>query len=175
MRTTAPHPRFHIINCTGRLVADATLKELPGNGGSVCEVRIAVDGLGRGGRDQAGYIDVHSYGDSGKAAAKILSKGWLVAVNGRLQHEVYERDGQKRSAYRVIGHVEFLAAPRSNGDTQSNDDWRADLPEQVPLLKARASGGRPPRRAASVPPVGGHMAYVEPPSGSHACQLAACR
>ena len=89
--------------------------------------------MGRGGRDHAGYIDVHSYGDSGKAAAKILTKGWLIAVNGRLQHEVYEKDGQKRTAYRVIGHVEFLAAPRSNGDTQPSDDRCAELPEEVPF------------------------------------------
>jgi single-strand DNA-binding protein len=103
------------IQLTGRLVADPTGKELP-DSAYVCEMRLAVDGMGRGGRDQAGYVDVHSFGESGKAAAKVLTKGWLVAVAGRLQHEVYEKDGQKRSAYRVIGHVEFLAAPR-NGDS----------------------------------------------------------
>jgi len=86
--------------------------------------------MGRGGRDQAGYIDVHSYGDSGTAAAKVLTKGWLVAVTGRLQHEVYDKDGQKPSAYRVIGHVEFLAAPRSNGNPQPSEDG-ANLPEEV--------------------------------------------
>ena len=69
------------IELTGRLVADPAGKELP-DSGYVCEMRIAVDGMGRGGRDQAGYVDVHSFGESAKAAAKVLSKGWLVAVAG---------------------------------------------------------------------------------------------
>ena len=46
------------IQLTGRLVADPAGKELP-DSGYVCEMRIAVDGMGRGGRDQAGYVDVH--------------------------------------------------------------------------------------------------------------------
>ena len=107
-------------------------QELP-DSGYVCEMRLAVDGMGRGGRDQAGYVDVHSFGESAKAAARVLSKGWLVAVSGRLQHEVYEKDGQKRSAYRVIGHVEFLAAPRNGaGDgAQEGEDWRSGLPDEA--------------------------------------------
>ena len=60
------------IQLTGRLVADPAGKELP-DSGYVCEMRIAVDGMGRGGRDQAGYVDVHSFGESAKAAAKVLS------------------------------------------------------------------------------------------------------
>ena len=120
------------IQLTGRLVANPAGKELP-DSGYVCEMRIAVDGMGRGGRDQAGYVDVHSFGESAKAAAKVLSKGWLVAVSGRLQHEVYEKDGQKRSAYRVIGYVEFLAAPRNGAvdAAQEGEDWRSDLPDEA--------------------------------------------
>ena len=114
---------------TGRLVADPTFKELPGdNGAHVTEMRIAVDGMGRGGRDQAGYIDVHSFDMSAKAA-ETLAKGWLVAVDGRIQHEAYEKDGQKRSSYRIIGHVEFLAAPRNSQDTSAeSEDWREEVP-----------------------------------------------
>lgn len=105
---------------TGRLVADPVGKELSETG-YVCELRIAVDGMARSGRDETGYIDVHSFGESGKAAARVLSKGWLVAVDGRLQHETWEQDGQKRTTYRVIGHVEFLAAPK-NGRGEQEDE-----------------------------------------------------
>ena len=62
-----------------------------------------------------------SYGESGKAAARTLTKGWLVAVGGRLQHDTWEQDGQKRSKHLVVGHVEFLAAPR-NGSAASDDE-----------------------------------------------------
>jgi single-strand DNA-binding protein len=77
-------PEFHINQATGRLVADPVGKDLPDDR-YVCELRIAVDGMGRGGRGETGYIDVHSYGESGKAAARVLAKGWLVAVDGRLE------------------------------------------------------------------------------------------
>ena len=107
---------------TGRLAADPVGKELS-NGGYVCELRLAVDGMGRGSRNEVGYIDVHSYGDSGKSAARVLSKGWLVAVTGRVEHNTWEQDGQKRSKHIVIGHVEFLAAPRGNsGETADNEE-----------------------------------------------------
>ena len=110
------------IQLTGRLVANPTYKELSDNQ-HVTELRLAVEGMGRGGRTEAGYVNVASW-DMSQRAADTLGKGWLVAVEGRLQHEVYEKDGSKRSAYRVIGHVEFLARPRSNGDT---DDETADF------------------------------------------------
>jgi single-strand DNA-binding protein len=108
------------IQLTGRLVADPAGKELP-DSGYVCEMRIAVDGMGRGARDETGYIDVHSYGESGKAAARVLTKGWLVAVAGRLQHDTWQQDGQKRSKHLIVGHVEFLAAPR-NASAASDDE-----------------------------------------------------
>ena len=120
------------FNCTARIVADPVGKELPDNN-YVCEMRIAVDGMGKGGRDQAGYIDLHTYGESAKAAARVLTKGWLVAIQGRLQHETYEKDGQKRSTYRVIGHVEFLAAPRTNGQQDASEDSPAQIPDEIPF------------------------------------------
>ena len=112
------------IDLTGRLVSDPTGKNLP-DGGYVCELRLAVDGMGRGGRDEAGYIAVQSFGESGKAAARVLTQGWLVAVTGRLQHETWEQDGQKRLTYRVIGHVEFLASPKRSGQNHDDHDTEA--------------------------------------------------
>jgi single-strand DNA-binding protein len=114
---------MNTIQLTGRLVADPAYKELADNQ-HVTELRLAVEGMGRGARDRAGYINVTSWVMS-QRAADTLAKGWLVAVEGRLQHEVYEKDGEKRSAYRVIGHVEFLSRPRGdqeNGATPAEED-----------------------------------------------------
>lgn len=64
----------------------------------------------------AGYIDVAVFGKPGQAAARVLAKGWLVAVYGRLVHREWAAaDATKRSAHSIVGNVEFLAAPRTNG------------------------------------------------------------
>jgi single-strand DNA-binding protein len=95
--------------CTGRLTKDPELRALP-NGTSVCELRIAVDGMGRG--REVGYINVSVFGNGGDAAAKHLAKGWLVAVDGRLEFGEWDTEDGKRHDYSVVGNVEFLAAPR---------------------------------------------------------------
>jgi single-stranded DNA-binding protein len=82
------------------------------NGSSVCVLRLAVDSMGRGG--ETGYVDVSTFGKPGEAAGRVLSKGWLVAVDGRLDYRHWVADdGANRSAISVIGNVEFLAAPRA--------------------------------------------------------------
>ena len=69
------------LTITGRLTRDPELRELP-NGGSVCKLRLAVDDMAPG--RETGYINVSAFGKPGEAAAKVLSTGWLVAVDGRL-------------------------------------------------------------------------------------------
>jgi len=100
------------INITGRLTSDPELRSLP-SGDAVCSLRLAVDGLAPG--RETGYINVTCFGKPGEAAARVLGKGWLVAVDGRLEYHEWESDeGSKRHDYQVVGSVEFLAAPRSN-------------------------------------------------------------
>jgi single-strand DNA-binding protein len=97
--------------CTGRLTKDPELRELP-NGTSVCELRVAVDGMGR--NREVGFINVSVFGNGGEAAAKHLAKGWLVAVDGRLEFGEWDGKDGKRHDYTVVGNVEFLAAPRAS-------------------------------------------------------------
>jgi single-stranded DNA-binding protein len=66
--------------------------------------------MGRG-RD-VGYINMSVFGSGGEAAAEYLSKGWLVAVDGRLEYGEWDSDGTRRHDYSVVGNVEFLTAPR---------------------------------------------------------------
>ena len=106
------------IQLTGRLAQEPAYRTLPGTDGKhVTELRLAVKGMGAGDRDAVGYIDVVSYTMTEKAA-QTIGTGWLVAVAGRLEHQTWEKDGQKRGKHRVIAsRVEFLAAPR-NGDSE---------------------------------------------------------
>ena len=102
------------INLTGRLTREPVLRDLPQDG-TVCDIRLAVDGMGRG--QEAGFIDVAIFGKPGEAAARVLSKGWLVAVHGRLVFREWEAgDGSKRSAHSVAGNVEFLAASATRAE-----------------------------------------------------------
>lgn len=97
--------------CVGNLTRDPELRELP-SGSTVCGLRLAVDGMGRAA--EAGFISVSVYGKPGEAAAEHLSKGWLVAVDGRLEYSEWEtQEGEKRHDHSVVGNVEFLAPPRA--------------------------------------------------------------
>lgn len=116
------------INLTGRLTQDPELRALP-SGDPVCKLRLAVDGLAP--CRETGYINVTCFGNSGEAAARVLAKGWLVAVSGRLEYQVWEtREGAKRHDYGVVGYVDFLVAPLSSDPkaTGSQEDEREELP-----------------------------------------------
>ena len=105
------------INITGRLTSDPELRSLP-SGENVCKLRLAVEGPAPG--RETGYVNVACFGAGGQAAARVLNKGWLVAVTGRLEYHEWETDeGSKRHDYEVVGNVEFLTAPRSSGSESS--------------------------------------------------------
>jgi single-strand DNA-binding protein len=98
------------IICTGRLTKDPELRNISEEM-KVCQLRLAVDGMGRG--REVGYVNVAVFGKAGEACAEYLAKGWLVAVDGRLEYGEWETDGgEKRHDYSVVGNVEFLAAPK---------------------------------------------------------------
>jgi len=109
--------------CTGRLTKDPELKALP-SGSSVCELRLAVDGMGRA--REVGYINVSVFGSGGEAAAEYLKKGWLVAVDGRLEYGEWDSEGARRHDYTVVGNVEFLTAPRPTDELAPVKPARSD-------------------------------------------------
>jgi single-strand DNA-binding protein len=97
--------------CTGRLTSDPELRALP-TGTSVCEMRLAVGGMGR--RGEVGFINLSVYGSSGEACARYLTKGAKIAVDGRIEYGEWDADTGKRHEHRVIADaVEFLT-PRSS-------------------------------------------------------------
>lgn len=110
---------------TGNLTADPELRTLP-SGTSVCSLRIANNGLGRGDRDAVGYLNVSVYGKAGENCARYLSKGRPVAIDGRLEYHEWDQDGKTRSAIEVVANtVKFL------GGRSDNAAGAADEPDSV--------------------------------------------
>src|SRR6202020_1592268 len=108
------------ISLSGRLTRDPELRSLP-SGDAVCQVRLAVDAMSAG--RKTGYIDVVCFGKPGEAAARVLTKGWLVGIDGRLEHRTWEgKDGRKHEGYQVIGSVEFYARPGTKTDDAPSNE-----------------------------------------------------
>ena len=99
------------VQLIGRLTRDPELRAT-GDGGPVCSLRLAVDRMGRGA--EVGFIDVAVWGKPAQACAEHLSRGWLVAVAGRLEYREWTaQDGTNRHGHAIVGSVDFLAAPRT--------------------------------------------------------------
>jgi len=114
---------------TGNLTADPELRSLP-SGMSVCSLRIACntrrkDGASGEWVDKPNYFNVTVWGAQGENAARYLSKGRPVAIDGRLEWREWEaQDGTKRQATDIIADsVQFLGSrddPAGGGSSASN-------------------------------------------------------
>src|SRR5208282_2433151 len=101
---------------TGNLTADPELRSLP-SGMSVCSLRIACNTRRKNGstgewEDKPNYFNVTVWGAQGENAARFLSKGRPVAIDGRLEWREWEaQDGTKRQATDIIADsVQFLGS-----------------------------------------------------------------
>ena len=110
---------------TGNLTADPELRSLP-SGTSVCSLRIACNTRRKNGstgewEDKRNYFNVTVWGAQGENAARYLSKGRPVALDGRLEWREWEaQDGTKRQSVDIIADtVQFLGSrdggPQGNG------------------------------------------------------------
>jgi single-strand DNA-binding protein len=142
---------MNVVVLIGRLVADPELKYTP-SGVAVCSFRIAVDRRfkSQSGEKEADFIDIVAWKQSAEFAANYLSKGRLVAVNGRLQVRSWvQQDGQKRWKTEVVAeNLQGLDKPREGGQAHE-----PSAPH--PADYAPAAAGAP----ASAEPVDSDMDY----------------
>lgn len=106
---------------TGNLTSDPQINTLP-SGTNVCDLRIAVNGRRKDNEsgqwvDKPNYFNVKVWGAQGDNAAKYLSKGRPVAIDGRLDwREWTDKEGNKRQSVDIIADtVQFLGG-REGGD-----------------------------------------------------------
>lgn len=137
---------------TGNLTADPELRSLP-SGTSVCKLRVAVntrrkDGASGEWQDKPNYFDVTVWGAQGENAARYLSKGRGVAVDGRLEwREWTNQEGQKRQSVDIIADsVQFLSSPdggggQGGGGFSARSDVPVDTGDFAPVGGGGGGGG----------------------------------
>lgn len=114
---------------TGNLTADPELRATP-NGKPVCSLRIACNTRRKSGEewvDKPNYFSVTVWGAQGENAARYLSKGRPVAVDGRLEWREYEaQDGSKRQVVDIIADsVQFLNSGNGTGNSGEEPELAA--------------------------------------------------
>jgi single-strand DNA-binding protein len=119
----------------GRLTRDPELRITP-SGVSVASFTVAVDRPARDdGSHGTDFIDCVAWRKLGELVAEYLTKGRLVAVEGRLQTRTYEtQDGQKRRAWEVVAdQVRFLdRAKEPAAAAEPSDAAEPAVPAAVP-------------------------------------------
>jgi single-strand DNA-binding protein len=102
---------------TGNLTQDPELRSTQ-DGSAVCNLRVATntrrkDSASGEWVDKPNYFDVVVCGLQGENAARYLTKGRPIAIDGRLEWREYDaQDGSKRQAVQIIADtVHFLSTP----------------------------------------------------------------
>ncbi len=108
----------------GRLVADPQLRYTQ-TGIAVTNFTLAVDRpfVSQGGEREADFIDIVTWRKQAEVCANHLSKGRLVAIEGRLQIRSYDdQNGVRRKASEIVAdNVRFLDRARDSGSDESAD------------------------------------------------------
>ena len=100
----------------GNLTKDPELRRIP-SGTAVTELRLAVSEIykNREGVEMESvcYVDVVAWSATAEACDRHLFKGSPVMIEGRLQYDQWEKDGEKRSRLCVrADRVQFMGQPR---------------------------------------------------------------
>ena len=112
----------HVV-LVGRLTKDLELRYIAGNGTPVANFVLAVDRefTGKDGKKETDFLNIQVWGKSAENCANYIGKGSLVAVQGSIIIEKYEKDGERRTFTKINANkFQFLDSKK---DKQENKNF----------------------------------------------------
>ena len=105
-------PALNRVQLIGRLGRDPDTRFIP-PGRKVCTFSLAVDRRWKSKegetRESTDWFNVEAWGRLGEICQEYLNKGRLVFIEGRLQTDRYEQEGETRYFTKVIArHIQML-------------------------------------------------------------------
>ena len=106
---------FNLVILTGRLTKEPDLK-YSASGTAYCKFTLAVNRMKKD--DPADFIFCSAFGKTAELIAEYVKKGHQLGVQGRLQQDTYEKDGEKISKTGVtVDKIEFLESNKTESTT----------------------------------------------------------
>jgi single-strand DNA-binding protein len=126
---------YNKVIMMGRLTRDVEMRDLA-SGTKVAEFGLAVDS-GFGENKKVTFIDVTVWSKQAEFVAKFFKKGEPIHVEGRLDLDTWEKDGQKRSKHKLTAErVSFCLGSKSKDPNNSEpipmDQKKWDANEEQP-------------------------------------------
>ena len=122
------------ITIHGYLGRDPELKEYKNAQGETRSLVNFSVGVSRVG-DGTDWFDVTFFGKRAEVIDKFFGKGSQIIVSGRMQADTYEKDGQKRKSWKLIGEdfdfCDSKDSPRGQAVTETDSFIAAE--EDIPF------------------------------------------
>lgn len=140
-------PDLNKVMLMGNLTRDPEVRYTP-KGSAVGDLSIAINRVYRTddgqSREEVCYVDIVVWGRQAETCKEYLQKGRPIFVEGRLQLDQWESNGEKKSKLRVVAErVQFLGSGGGGGGTGGGGSRPA---------RSSSGGGAPASSAGGPPP-----------------------
>lgn len=119
----------------GNLTRDVELKTVGANNSQVAKFAVAVNEKYKD-KEKTMFIDCNCWGNRAGVLEKYFKKGSRILVEGKLEQETWDKDGEKRSKH-VINVSDFWFIDR-NGDKHEVEDG-GETPSSKPAAKKNST------------------------------------
>lgn len=126
------HNHITIHGYLGRSPELKEYKNARGESGKLCNFSV---GVSRDIGEETDWFDVTFFGRRAEVIEKFFGKGSQIIVSGRMQADTYEKDGQKRKSWKLIGNsfdfCDSKDSPRGSATVESDSFIAAE--EDIPF------------------------------------------
>lgn len=137
---------YNRVVLMGNLTRDVELRYTP-SGTAVTDISLAVNERIKKNdqwTDEVHFFDVTLWGRTAEIAGEYLSKGSPVLVEGRLKHDRWEQDGQKRSKVKIVGEKMQMLGSKGGGSSPGPHSGNRTAAPQTTAQPVTTPQGAPP-------------------------------
>lgn len=124
---------YNRVVLVGHTTQDPELRQTSNNK-PVCEVGLAINERFKKVDEwveDVTFVEVTYWGRTAEVVVEYCPKGTLLLVEGRLQLNTWEKDGEKRSKLRVVARQMQMLGGSRKGDSQFSDQTNAANPQSI--------------------------------------------
>lgn len=120
------------ITIHGYLGRDPELKEYKNAKGETGHLVNFSVGVSRDMTEETDWFDVAFFGRRAEVIEKFFGKGSQIIVTGRMQSDTYEKDGQKRKSWKLIGSGFDFCDSKDSARGSNNPALKDPDPKDIP-------------------------------------------